>query len=156
MASAILFYIVIIPNAFATELIKMIAAKNGQRYLIIKQKIFLRRNGCPSFVISFSNLSTPTTLDTRRHVAIAAIGIITEFVMKSKKSRNCIPIIVTFASGPYPRQERLPSDTIITASTSVAFLRFHPSSSSNVETALSVSAIEVHLGHHRRMQILPE
>ena len=85
MASAILFYIVIIPNAFATELIKMIAAKNGQRYLIIKQKIFLRRNGCPSFVISFSNLSTPTTLDTRRHVAIAAIGIITEFVMKSKK-----------------------------------------------------------------------
>ena len=107
MASAILFYIVIIPNAFATELIKMIAAKNGQRYLIIKQKIFLRRNGCPSFVISFSNLSTPTTLDTRRHVAIAAIGIITEFVMKSKKSRNCIPRILKSASGPYTQQHAL-------------------------------------------------
>lgn len=129
MASAILFYIVIIPNAFATELIKMIAAKNGQRYLIIKQKIFLRRNGCPSFVISFSNLSTPTTLDTRRHVAIAAIGIITEFVMKSKKSRNCIPMIFTNASGPYPREERLPSKIMITPTTMVAFFLCHLSSS---------------------------
>ena len=32
---------------------------------------------------------------------------------------------------------------MIAASTSVAFLRFQPSSSSNVETALSVSAIEL-------------
>ena len=143
MASAILFYIVIIPNAFATELIKMIAAKNGQRYLIIKQKIFLRRNGCPSFVISFSNLSTPTTLDTRRHVAIAAIGIITEFVMKSKKSRNCIPRILKSASGPYPRQERVPRRIMITPIKTVDFLRLQCNSSSNVETALSVSAIEL-------------
>ncbi len=31
------------PNAFATELIRMIAAKIGQRYLIIKLKIFFLR-----------------------------------------------------------------------------------------------------------------
>ena len=34
------------------------------------------------------------TLDTSRQVAIAAIGIMTELVRKSKKSRNCIPITV--------------------------------------------------------------
>ena len=121
----------------------MIAAKSGHRYLIIKQKIFLRRNACPSFVISSSILSTPTTFDTRRQVAIAAIGIITEFVMKSKKSRNCIPRILKFARGPYPRQESVPSSNITIPMNTVDFLRLQCSSSSNVETALSVSAIEL-------------
>ena len=114
----------------------MIAAKSGHRYLIIKQKIFLRRNACPSFVISSSILSTPTTFDTRRQVAIAAIGIITEFVMKSKKSRNCIPRILKFARGPYPRQESVPSSNITIPMNTVDFLRLQCSSSSNVETAL--------------------
>ena len=99
----------------------MIAAKSGHRYLIIKQKIFLRRNACPSFVISSSILSTPTTFDTRRQVAIAAIGIITEFVVKSKKSRNCIPRILKFARGPYPRQESVPSSNITIPMTQLIF-----------------------------------
>ena len=34
--------------------------------------------------------STPMTRETSRQVAMAAIGIMTEFVRKSKKSRNCI------------------------------------------------------------------
>ena len=38
-------YIEIHPNAFATELIRMIAAKIGQRYLIINWKTAFRRNG---------------------------------------------------------------------------------------------------------------
>ena len=74
------------PSAFATELIKMIAAKIGQRYLIIKTKIFLRRNGIPLCVTSSSILSTPITLETSRQVANAAIGIITEFVRTGKES----------------------------------------------------------------------
>lgn len=40
-----LFYILMIPNAFATELNKIIAAKIGQTYLIMKVKIFSRLNG---------------------------------------------------------------------------------------------------------------
>ena len=40
------------------------------------------------------------TRETSRQVAMAAIGIMTEFVRKSKKSRNCIPMTVTPASGP--------------------------------------------------------
>ena len=38
-------YILIIPNAFATELNKIIVAKIGQTYLIMKVKIFSRLNG---------------------------------------------------------------------------------------------------------------
>ena len=42
----------------------------------------------------------PMTRDTSRQVAMAAMGIITELVRKSKKSRNCIPNTVTLARGP--------------------------------------------------------
>ena len=38
------YHIEIHPNAFATELIRIIAAKIGQMYLIITQKIFFLRN----------------------------------------------------------------------------------------------------------------
>ena len=68
------------PNAFATELIRIIAAKTGHRYWIIKKKIFFLRNGFPSSVTSSSIFFTPMTLETRRQVAIAAMGIITELV----------------------------------------------------------------------------
>ena len=47
-------------------------------------------------------------------VKSAAIGIMTEFVRKSKKSRNCIPMMVTLASGPYPREDRDPRITMMT------------------------------------------
>ena len=40
------------------------------------------------------------TRETSRQVAMAAMGIMTELVRKSKKSKNCMPIIVTLASGP--------------------------------------------------------
>ena len=63
--------------------------------------------------------------------------------MKSKKSRNCIPRILKFARGPYPRQESVPSSNITIPMNTVDFLRLQCSSSSNVETALSVSAIEL-------------
>ena len=87
--------------------------------------------------------STPTTRDTSRQVAIAAIGIMTELVRKSKKSRNCMPSTVTPASGPYPRLDSVPSATMMTPTSTVALRRLQPSSSWNVETALSVSAMEL-------------
>ena len=78
----------------------MTAAKNGQRKRIMALKIFLLRNGRPSSVTSCAMRSTPMTRETRMQLAMAAMGIITEFVRKSKKSKNCMPIMVTFASGP--------------------------------------------------------
>ena len=42
----------------------------------------------------------PIIFETRIHVANAAIGIITELVKKSKKSKNCIPIILMLPKGP--------------------------------------------------------
>ena len=61
-AFILLIYMEINPNAFATELIKIMAAKIGHKYLIIKRKICLLLNGCPSCTTSSSILSTPTTL----------------------------------------------------------------------------------------------
>lgn len=121
----------------------MIPAKIGHRYCIINRKTFLLLNVPPPYVTSSSILFTPTTLETKRQVAIAAIGIMTEFVRKSKKSKNCMPMIFTFARGPYPSEDRLPSAIMITPQSTVDFFRLHPSSSSNVDTALSVSAIEL-------------
>ena len=88
------------PNAFAIELNKIMNAKIGHKYLIMKLNIFLRLNEFPSCVISASIFSKPTTLETKIQMAIAAIVIMTEFVKKSKKSKNCIPMIVTFDNGP--------------------------------------------------------
>ena len=121
----------------------MIPAKIGHRYCIINRKTFLLLNVPPPYVTSSSILFTPTTLEIKRQVAIAAIGIMTEFVRKSKKSKNCMPMIFTFARGPYPSEDRLPSAIMITPQSTVDFFRLHPSSSSNVDTALSVSAIEL-------------
>ena len=52
------------PNAFATELNKMIPAKIGHRYCIINRKTFLLLNVPPPYVTSSSILFTPTTLET--------------------------------------------------------------------------------------------
>ena len=90
MSVLLLNYIEIHPNAFATELIRIIAAKIGQMYLIITQKIFFLRNVPSPCKTSASTALIPAALDTRRQIMIAAIGIITEFVRKSKKSRNCV------------------------------------------------------------------
>ena len=97
---AFYFYIAIQPRAFATELIRIMAAKMGHRYWIMKLKIFLRRKGLPPSVTYSSIFCTPITRDTSRQIAMAAMGIMTELMKKSKKSRNCIPNTVTPASGP--------------------------------------------------------
>ena len=108
---------------------------------IIKTKIFFLANVAPHLVISSSTASSPIARTTYRHMKIAAMGIITELVMKSKKSRNCIPMIFTSAHGPYPMQDRVPRATMMTPITTVESFRFHPSSSSKVDTAASVRAM---------------
>ena len=72
------------PNAFAIELNKIMNAKIGHKYWIMKLNIFLRLNEFPSCVISASIFSKPTTLETKIQMAIAAIGIMTEFVKNQR------------------------------------------------------------------------
>ena len=102
------------PNAFATELKRMITAKIGQRYRIIKLKTFFLLNVPSPCRTSSSIFFTPITLEIRRQVANAAIGIITEFVRKSKKSKNCIPRIFTESQIPYPKEDAVPITSITT------------------------------------------
>ena len=52
-------------------------------------------------------------------------------------------MIFTPPSGPYPKEESVPSSSMITPINTVDFLLPQPSSSSKVDTALSVSAIEL-------------
>ena len=52
-------------------------------------------------------------------------------------------MIFTKASGPYPREDRLPRMIIMIPTITVAFLRLHFISSWKVETALSVRAMEL-------------
>jgi len=85
------------PNAFATELNKMIPAKIGHRYCIINRKTFLLLNVPPPYVTSSSILFTPTTLETMlmvnkeaqqnrtRTVSPAAIPSKANYRVKSKK-----------------------------------------------------------------------
>ena len=82
------------------EAYKIVPGNAGHRYFIMKLNIFFRLKVPFSAVISSSIFFTPTTLETSRQVAIAAIGIITEFVRKSKKSSICIPSICAKPSGP--------------------------------------------------------
>lgn len=54
-----------------------------------------------------------------------------------------MPMILMPANGPYPSEDKLPSAIMITPTKTVALLLLHPNSSSKVETALSVNAIEL-------------
>lgn len=89
------------------------------------------------------NWSRPTPLTTRRQVAKAAIGINTEFDVKSKKSSICMPIILTFASALYPRELRLPRTTIITTVSTAALFLLIFSSSWNVDVHVSAREMEL-------------
>ena len=88
------------PKALAMELMRMTAAKTGHRTRIMALNTRSRRKEQPFRVTSRAMRSTPMTRETRMQLAMAAMGIMTELVRKSKKSRNCIPMMVTFARGP--------------------------------------------------------
>ena len=88
------------PSAFATELMRMMAAKMGQRYFIIKLKMRLRRKGLPSSVTSSSIFSTPMTRDTSRQVVMAAMGIMTELVDMTERKTRMIELGDAFIAFP--------------------------------------------------------
>ena len=123
----------------------MIAAKIGQRYLIIKLKLFLLgKVPPPSYYFVLNLLPVRLTLEIRRQVASAAIGIITELVRKSKKSRNCIPMIFTHAKRSISKGRKASKNNHDrTNITSVDFCLHHFNSSWKVDTALSVRAMEL-------------
>ena len=72
------------------------------------------------------------------------MGIITELVRKSKKSRNCISDDLHSSQRAVAQTKKeLPRAIMITPTMTVAFFRLQPSSSWKVETALSVRAMEL-------------
>ena len=83
----------IMPKTLAIELSRITIRQIGARYFRKKLYNFFLPN-LDDCSISFAILSKPTTLITRKHVASAASGIITEFVIKSKKSRKFMPNIL--------------------------------------------------------------
>ena len=132
----------IIPKTLAMELSRITIRQTGARYFMKKLYNFFLPN-LDDCSISFAILSNPITLITRKHVASAASGIMTEFVMKSKKSRKFIPKILIKSSRPYPIEDALPKTIITMAISKQDLLRLQCNSSSKVETALSVSAMEL-------------
>ena len=108
------FYILIIPSTFAMELNNTMIRQTGARYLIknLYSPFLWNFEDCS---ISAAILSYPTTLVTRKQVASAASGIITELVIKSKKSRKFIPNIFRKSRTPYPMEDALPKRSMITA-----------------------------------------
>ena len=74
------------------------------------------------FIMISSSIRFIRRFSINRLVSIAAIGIITEFVRKSKKIQNCMPIILIPTNGPYPSEDKLPSAIMITPTKTVALL----------------------------------
>ena len=67
---------------------------------MVKLKIPFRLKGCPSFSTSSSTALVPMRMVTISQMQKAAIGIMTELVRKSEKSRNCMPMILINPRGP--------------------------------------------------------
>ncbi len=86
-------YILIIPKTFAIELSKIMIRQIVAKYLINTLYSFFLRNGEDCSIFFSIPSIPPTTRRIRIQVASAANGIITEFVIKSKKSRKFIPKI---------------------------------------------------------------
>ena len=70
-----------------------------------------------------------------------------QYVMLARRQMRAMldvsPDLQLFSSGPYPSEDKLPNTIMITPTSTVDFLRLQPISSSNVDTALSVNAIEL-------------
>ena len=98
----------------AIELNSTMIRQTGARYLIknLYNPFLLNLDDCSIYA---AILSYPTTRVTRKQVASAASGIITEFVIKSKKSRKFIPKIFRKSRIPYPIEDALPNTSMITA-----------------------------------------
>ena len=128
------------PNTLAIELISIIKMQIGAKYF--KKKLY------SFFLRKFEDISTssaiflnPTILIIRIQVERAAIGIIIEFVKKSKKSKNDIPNIFTKSKTPYPSDDAEPITSITTTIKRELFLRLNFNSSEIVATLASIMEI---------------
>ena len=83
-------YITKKPNCWATYAIKMTVTSTGAMYLIMTTNSFSDLNGPDNFTSSTTTFGF-TIHPTNTHAIKAAIGIITEFEMKSRKSRMAVP-----------------------------------------------------------------
>ena len=128
------------PNTLPIELISIIKMQIGAKYF--KKKLY------SFFLRKFEDISTyseiflnPTILIIRIQVERAAIGIIIEFVKKSKKSKNDIPKIFTKSKTPYPSDDAEPITSITTTIKRELFLRLNFNSSEIVATLASIMEI---------------
>ena len=96
----LLHQILIQPKTSAMEVSRITIRKIGLRYRIVNSKIFLLRKVCPLFYTSRTICPVPILLVTIRQIQSAAMGIMTEFVRKSEKSRKAIPASLIITNGP--------------------------------------------------------
>lgn len=100
---------VIIPNAFRIELIKIAIRKIGAIHLIMTVNIFFAFE-C-AVIRSFYFINDGLRLDhepTKTQVSTATIGISTLLLMKSIASRMDIPRGLIKSSAPNPREVGIP------------------------------------------------
>ena len=104
-----MIYIVIMPNAFKTELIRIAIKKIGAIHLIITMNIFLLLNVPPSEDSTSSMITLGLMINpTKMQVSTATIGMSTLLLMKSIASRIDIPRGLMKSSAPKPRDVGIP------------------------------------------------
>mgnify|MGYP007042547392 CR=1 FL=1 len=100
---------VIIPNAFRIELIKIAIRKIGAIHLIMTVNIFLLLNAPLSEASTSSMMACGLiTNPTKTQVSTATIGISTLLLIKSIASRMDIPRGLIKSSAPNPREVGIP------------------------------------------------
>ena len=110
------------PNTFSSELTRMMSRQMGAKYFMNTPYIRFLRNAEESS-ISWAIAFRPTARVMRKQVASAPMGIITEFVRKSKKSSMSIPRTRRKSSALYPSAQSVPSPSRIAATSAVHFFR---------------------------------
>lgn len=101
------FYIEITPRVERIELTKIIINPGTTIYFMQKIYAFLRLN-LELYSTSSITVLKPVTFMINKHVHAAEIGIIIEFVIKSKKSRILIPSGVMKSNNPNPSEHGIP------------------------------------------------
>jgi len=79
---------------------RIATSRTGAIQRIMTRCSFSRRNEPAPDLTSSATTLVPTTWPISTQVSTATMGMSTEFEIKSKKSRNCMPMIVTLSHGP--------------------------------------------------------
>ena len=95
---AVFFLLVLF--AALTSSTRIATSRTGAIQRIMTRCSFSRWNEPAPDLTSSATTLVPTTWPISTQVSTATIGMSTEFEIKSKKSRNCMPMIFTAPSGP--------------------------------------------------------